>query len=223
MKNYRKALFLVLFMGITAVASAQTGENDELATVFGATKINFAAKINFRLTQIDKDLGVIVSPAAGFLLNDRLFVGVEYNSLINNYYVRDAAYTPVLNEWAHWQMSYGGGRIHYTVNASKAVNFGFGTLLGWGDVSRKFICNSLTKESPEYAGFNQGLSKDGHFFAIEPAVNLGLNLTQAIKFEATASYRILRGAERWGTVGMNDAKFSALGFALGVQVVPARF
>lgn len=194
----------------TYAAKAQHIKNSQKKeTVFaGKSTMRIVSQAGINIAAVDKSTGLFISPSVGLLVNERLFMGVASNFLINKQFVKDAAYTPLKNEEAHWEMNYYGFKIEHTAKPLKAVTIGAGAVCGFGTVERDFTWNGLTKQSPEWQKLDTRLCRKGYFFFTEPEVFVNFNLSNSVLIRINTSYRIISIRNKENLSGITNAKFS---------------
>jgi hypothetical protein len=150
----------------------------------------FVLAPDFRFTEVDDDFGGLAGVRAGWLTDDRLFIGGAGYWLTNGDPGR--------------KMAYGGLAVEWSLARSRRVGVSFGALVGGGT-------STLTVET---TGFPRGRFHEGRhgwfpdpgepqtflvgvgegYFVAEPRATASLMLTRWLRVGAGVSYRLIAGA-----------------------------
>ena len=170
MKKSLIALFIMVFAG-AAFAQDETLLGDEIESGgYGAVAVKYG-----RILDAD---GIFVGGLGGWVINHNFVLGGGGYGLANRVAV-DESSCPYLG------FGYGGVLLEYIISPRKLVHGNIQCLIGGGGVSysEEWSCGDVE-------------SWDGDaFFALEPAVNLMLNLHKNVRAGIGASYRYIAGVE----------------------------
>lgn len=101
------------------------------------------------------------------------------------------------------KLKYGGFEFEYVNSTRKLVHFGFQVMIGGGHV--------------EYTNRNINVEKTrDNIFAVQPGLNLHLNVTTWLRLTAGGSYRFVSNSDLMGTSDNDLSGFAAMfGFRVG--------
>ena len=198
MMTKKDSLFIVLFSII--LCNYHLAQNNDANLLFkNQVKLNdigFVVAPGFAITKMDGSTASLFSLHGGLSLNDKVSFGAYFRSSLNQIKPQSETIQNIyLDYWTT------GGFFDYTMFSKKAVHLNFPVFFGYGEV-----------EMDNDFG-NAGLG-EAHFFQLEPAVNLELNLHQYMRFNIGAGYRIVG---QMNYRNFNQSDISGLNMYLGLK------
>lgn len=183
--------------------------------------LRFVARVGTVISKTDHSTALYFRPAAGIQVANRLFIGAAFDLPVNEQWVKDAAYLPVKDESAFWEINRGGMLADYSFAHNRAISAGVQVFTGIGTAERNFVWNSLSKQSPEYASFDKRLCGKGYFFFSEPSAMAELRFAPGLSLQFSLGYRHVFFRKDTYVPGMTDRKFSGITGGLTLQFSPA--
>lgn len=219
MINYSRTIVPGIFLFLVCInASAQQQETINKQTVLkNIPAVKFVLQASFRAAGADRSAAFIFQPSAGLLFNEKLYVGIASDLLLNERFLKDASYQPVRNEQANWELNFNGLKMEYSFFPEKIINPGIGLFAGFGNAERNFVWNGLSKQSPEWALFDKSLCGKAYFLFAEPGVMVNVNLSNSVLLRADIGYRMINFRKDNMVPGMTNQKFSKFSAGLTIQ------
>lgn len=188
---------------------AEQADSEPIKTVTGSKKFmpgGYGAPV-FKITQLGaNDVAYFAGLRTGFIMNHYFSIGAAANVLINpldRSRLGGYSYTgtePVVS------MGYGGVMLEYYIFPKSIVHVSIGVLIGGG----AFIYQDGNYWQQQKFSINSAYG----FFAIEPEINVYVNITRFFRIGAGATYRYVNGIK---DTRITDATFSGFGGQLMLQ------
>lgn len=150
----------------------------------------FVLTPEYRMTEVDDEYGGLAGVRAGWLTDDRLFIGGA------GYWLTDGD--------AGRKMAYGGLVAEWSVARSRRVGVSFGALVGGGDTTLTVEATGFPRDRfhdgrhgwpPETGDLRTYRVPVGEgYFIAEPQASASLLLTRWLRVGAGVSYRLIAGA-----------------------------
>ena len=186
--------YATLFAEDDKKESGKKNQRLKVDSIFGDTYLNhggYGGPVT-RFGQIGDDYGLFVGGRGGWIINHNFVLGgagyghVAYNMSRTINGVSEKVY-----------MGYGGVMLEYFFFPSNLIHFSVGAVIGGGGI--------------RYGGtdkFDEDHNMD-HFFAVEPEINVFLNITSFFKVGLGGSYRYIKGISTDGVSDSDYRGFSA--------------
>ena len=133
-----------------------------------------------KLGQINGEFGVFLGGQGAWIINHRVGLGAKGYFLVNKVEVEELQNIKL--EFGCW-----GGLVEYIIASDKRVHANINLMIGAGSVHYTVADYQNDHSEIDY-------SDDG-FFAMEPAVDLVLNVHKNIRIGIGAAYRIVNGVD----------------------------
>jgi hypothetical protein len=184
-------------------------DNEGIKTIIGTKKFmagGYGAPV-FKITQLgNNDIAYFAGLRTGFIMNHYFSLGAAANILFNPLdRSRIGAYNytgtnSVVN------MGYGGLLLEYYIFPKSVVHISIGVLIGGGAIA--FQDGNYWRNEK----FNPNAAYG--FFAVEPEINVFVNITRFFRIGVGATYRYVNGIK---DANIKDATFSGFGGHLMLQ------
>ena len=195
MKTFTYTLFSLLFLFLVS----ETANAQQTQTLFDgkATHGGFGGPV-VKFSDVSGDLGVWVGGRGGWIINfdenHAISLGGGGYGLVTDHLVPELNFGDPESEYFA-MIGYGGFIFEYTNRSYQLVHFTASTLIGAGGLMIRDGNYNDMDHSPD------------SFFALEPGLNLELNVTDFFRIGAGLSYRLTSGI---GRAGFSDSDFSGL-------------
>lgn len=208
MKPSRSACVLAFALALAwptaAHADAPPGESSQ--TLFGSrTRHGGYGAPETKLTTMTGDAAFLAGAQGGWIIDGQVVLGVAGYALLSTHTPDPLLRRPTGD--SQLELGYGGARIGYVLRPQKIVHVGFGVLLGGGGLA------VATKNPARASGYDT--HDAAGFIAIEPQVELELNLTPHVRLALGASYRYLGDTV---LPGLRDSDLSGPSAALALKI-----
>lgn len=185
MKNFILSAFLFLLFAASATAEEQKEEvlfdfeNSEQGG-FGAPVMKFSA--------IDNYFALISGGRGAWVIDHNFVIGAGYYDILYTDLRAENA-DDIISRRPRLQLNLIGLELEYIFSPHKAVHFTAMTFFGAGRVSfsSDFAGNRDDNYNPDYG--------DDWFIAVEPSVNIELNIAEWMRLSLGAAYRFAVDAE----------------------------
>jgi hypothetical protein len=137
-----------------------------------------------KFTKINGSFALLVGGKGGWIINHTFVIGGGGYGLANNLETGKI----ILGQNQLINFSYGGVILEYINNSDKLIHFTAGVLIGGGTLNFKYhdISNDHNRDID---------SDNSNFFAVEPSINIELNITNFMRISAGADYRFISGVK----------------------------
>jgi hypothetical protein len=174
------------------------GENRDIQWGgFGAAEMKFS--------EVFGDYGSFIGFKAGVVM-DNLVIGIAGEGLVSKEIFEASGISDELVDLTP-TLAYGGLYSEYFIMREKPVHFSASALIGPG--AAWIFEQSITETGLE----DDDLIEFGGFLAIQPAINIELNVIDPVKFYVTAGYRIAT-SDDFDRLSSDDISGLTLGFGL---------
>jgi hypothetical protein len=186
MKKIIVLLILAVF-STYAFSQDETGNNDEIRTIFSKAKSNGAyGAFSFGYSKIDGKEAFLSGARAGFVIDHSLTIGLAGVGFVN-----DLDYKDILDyQDVHVGLAggYGGLFIEPVVASRFPVHVSFPILFGVGGVA-------LVDDSEWWDHQYQFAKDEDFYFVFEPSAEVELNLAKFFRMSGYVSYRFTSNVE----------------------------
>ena len=179
-------LFLI---GAVALITAFPAFAERDALIDHRDKWNLFSKFELSFTEIDSSSAMLGGIKIGGLLNDKLGVGIAVHTLIDNVETE----SPFLESIDNTDFIYGGLYTEYVFGAEKLVYLSLDLMIGGGQLRVQRAAGGEEK---------------ANVFAVEPGLNVMINITETAHFGLGASYRFIQNVD---IPGLEDSDLSGVG------------
>jgi hypothetical protein len=190
-----------------AGGSTEAAPHDELATetVFGS-KVSHGGygAPEGKLTAIMGDPALLAGVQGGWIVNHQFVLGIAGYGLASLHDAPDAM--RVDGQPSTLQMGYGGVRLGYLLRPQSLVHVGFGLLIGGGGLVAVSQVPYTTIGSDGQVDSSYRRAHAESFFAIEPDVEVEMNLASFMRLAVSGSYRYTAAVDN---PGLTNASLSA--------------
>lgn len=166
----KSALTALVLMTSTALYA----ERDALIEY--TDKWNLFSKFELGYSEIDGNGAAMGGLSVGGLLNDKLAVGIAGHTVLDTVET-ESMFLQDIENTDFW---YAGGYTEYVFNPEQLVYFSVDLLIGGGQLNVKR---------------SAGGEESATVFALEPGINLMVNVTETFMLGLGASYRLIQGAD----------------------------
>lgn len=156
--------------------SAQPLMADRAALIEHDDTWNMFSKFELSASEIDEDTAVLGGVSIGGLLNDHVGIGIAAHTLVDSVETQSASLQSIDNT-DFW---YGGGYLEYVFSPESLVYVSLDVLVGGGrlEVKRSF-----------------GGEETASVFAVEPGLNIMINITETFNLGLGVSYRFIENVD----------------------------
>ena len=197
----RRTIFILIltFLHVTMLL-AQKEEEKEIKTLLGNIESSGGyGAFSLHYSNIDDRATFLMGARGCWIVNHSLGIGVGGKGFFTEYH-----YDPLLNEEVNLQGLYGGLHVEPILGGKEAIHFSFPVLIGGGRIAH----------ADEFRGgyyYEYNINDVDGFFAIEPGVELEVNMLRYFRISFGAYYLYT------STLDMYDTPDDALnGFNVGV-------
>jgi len=139
-------------------------------------KWNLFSKFELGFTEIDNSSAILGGVSIGGLLNDKLGIGIAAHTLIDNVETE----SPFLESIDNTDFIYGGLYTEYVFSPESLVYLSLDLLVGGGQLR----INNLAGEEQKST-----------VLAVEPGLNVMINITETFNFGLGVSYRFIQNVD----------------------------
>jgi hypothetical protein len=140
----------------------------------------------FKVTQIDNSLNLLVGGKGGWIINHSFVIGLAGYGLVTSITPEDN-----INSDLRLAFGYGGLNLEYINSSNRIVHFTVSALVGAGGVAwydhSDWFDDNYDDNRHTYAG--------DAFFVFEPGASIELNIVKWMRIDLGVSYRLISGAE----------------------------
>ncbi len=165
----KKFLIAALLMTTTSSVFAQ-----RTALIDHTDKWNLFSRFDLTFSGIDEDTAMLGGVKIGGLLNDRIGMGIAGTIIIDEVETE----SPFLENLDNTDFWYGGFYTEYVFNPDRLVYASIGLTIGGGEVNVQRVA---------------GGEESSTIFALEPGVNVMINVTETFMLGAGLHYRMISG------------------------------
>jgi hypothetical protein len=181
----RVLLIALMISGVYSLSMAQSSDKEEMKTIFGNPdhKISNGGYAAFTVgyTQIGGQDVVTLGGRAGWLIDHHVTLGIKGTALTNSIYLSD--YWP--DDQGYYLVGgYGGFFIEPIIAPNFPIHVSFPIMIGGGGVALNY--DTWHDQDWEYDSY-EPYDWDS-FFALEPGIEIELNLVRCMRLAFGASY-----------------------------------
>ncbi|WP_160714504.1 hypothetical protein [Chitinophaga solisilvae] len=198
-----KQLFTTMLLLAAIGAFAQSGSNLTRKNTVGGY-----GALHTGITAIGGHASLMAGGYGGVLLDRKYMLGLGLNAMGNMIKKQHDGLD------RNWHMWYTGLAFEYTHQTDKKFHWSAGALVGGGNLTERMPWN-WGKDWEELHNWNEDRVVSNYgFYAIEPFVNLEMNLNKHMRLFASGKYRRVFGS---GSDVLTDSKLSSPTFSIGIK------
>jgi len=142
----------------------------------------------YRFSKAGEKFGDFAGVRGGFIINSNLVIGASMSGLVYPQRREDISGIDYTGPNPNVHMRYGGGLMEYYFTPKSLFSLSIGTLIGGGGV---MIPGWMHNNN------SSGTMRNDRFFAMEPEINVFVNITRFFRAGIGGSYRYVRGINRY--------------------------
>lgn len=173
---------------LLALLTASTAFAERSALISYDDQWNLFSKFELGITDIDESSAMMGGAAVGGLLNDHVGIGIAGRTVLDSVETQ----SPRLQDISDTDFWYGGGYLEYVFSPDSLVYASLNVLVGGGRLEVKTTSDDEDKVS---------------VFAVEPGLNLMVNVTETFNIGLGVTYRFISGVD---IEGLDDGAMSGV-------------
>jgi len=142
----------------------------------------------YRFSKAGEKYGSFVGGRGGLIINENFVIGGGGMGLVYPTKREDVSGNSYTGIRPYIGLGYGGGLIEYYFSPKRLIHFSAGVLVGGGSLTFHDRNNGDNNNSN-----NRNDMRNDNFFALEPEVNIFINVTRFFRVGLGASYRYVKG------------------------------
>ena len=186
--------FILLFL-----LSVSPAEKPEIDTLLDGSRIShggYGAPV-LKFTSIGDEFALFIGAQGGWVLNNRIVLGLAFYTLANNITKKDLTGNKTEDATLYTNFFYGGAFFKYIFFPKKLFHFSTGFIVAAGAIEF-----NERKENSEYSA-----ARD-KFLVVEPEVNLYINVIEFFKIGIGVTYRVIFSSDTSGATNSDLGGFS---------------
>ena len=187
----KKSIMLMVAIILTSALSAQEKKDDQ-ETFFGGKDVTFGGYggPEIRVTQINKEPGLIVGGRGGVIISHVLSIGGAGYGLVTTHPIKNYFNSSSSDTTVYFRMGYGGLLVSCFFEPSRKIHVTTNLVIGAGGAAYTRSWGLMNNHS-----WGSGDFESTAFFIMEPTVGVEFNIFSFFRIEANAGYRYTYGID----------------------------